>query len=265
MAKWTDAAYYHGSNANGDDYAFKNVERSNMEPIRISAKNLGQVALEDFCPRCYWIRLKTNFKLPWQSFPGIFSSIDSYTKSCVHQIIDTHANTPTLLPEWMKLMGDVVRYEKVPHWSKNTFHDEKSNITLHGAQDDILVRVDGSRVVPDWKTAKFSETQDRLRPLYEVQLNVYSVLCEKGGDPVDLYLVYMEPCTDPSMAVNNIDACGFRLCFSGVVVPITRDRKVVRNALTITREIYEMACPPLSRVGCKDCEAAEKVVNLLHP
>jgi len=236
-----------------------------MEPIKISAKNLGQTALEDFCPRCYWIRLKTNFKLPWQSFPGIFSSIDSYTKNCCHQIIDTHANTPAPLPEWMVKMGDIRRYEKVPHWSKNTYVDEKTNITMHGAMDDILVRKNGSRIVVDWKTAKYSETQDKLLPLYEVQLNVYSVLAEKNNDPVDLYLIYMEPCTDASMAVNNIDYCGFKLCFSGVVVPVKRDRAVVRKALNLTREIYELKSAPLARPGCKDCEQLDRVMGLLSP
>jgi len=235
-----------------------------VDPIKISAKNLGQTALEDFCPRCYWIKLKTNFKLPWQSFPGIFSSIDAYTKHCIHQIIDTHANTSTPLPEWMQSMGDIIRYEKVPHWSKNTFHDEKSNITLHGAQDDILVCTDGKRVGTDYKTAKHSETQDKLLPLYEVQENVYSVLSEKDNkEPVKLFLVYMEPCTDASYSVNNIDHCGFRMCFSGVVVPVIRDRKIVRKALNLTREIYEMKSAPFARNGCKDCEQLDVIRGLL--
>ncbi len=161
-------------------------------------------------------------------------------------------------------MGDIIRYEKVPHWSKNTFHDEKSNIALHGAQDDILICTDGQRVVPDYKTAKYSETQDKLLSMYLVQENVYSILSEKDNqEPVKLFLVYMEPCTDASMAVNNIDHCGFKLCFSGIVVPIERDRKIVRQALTITREIYEMEKPPDSRTGCKDCDNLDKIIGLL--
>ena len=62
-------------------------------PIRISAKNLGYTALSDFCPRCYWLRLKTGFSLPYQSFPGIFSSIDAFTKHCVHSMIDNGLKT----------------------------------------------------------------------------------------------------------------------------------------------------------------------------
>jgi hypothetical protein len=236
------------------------------EPLKISAKNLGQTALEDFCPRCYWIKIRTNFKLPWASFPGIFSSIDSYTKSCVHRIIDNRYGNDSidLLPEWMKKIGNVTGYEKVPHWSKNNYLDEKSNILLQGAQDDIFVRIDQSRAVVDWKTAKFTENQDKLRPLYDVQLNVYSILSVKDGkSPVDLYLVYMEPCTESSYATDNIIDCGFRMCFSGVVVPVKRDRTIVRKALTITRDIYEMQQPPSPRSGCKDCEQLDKVMGIL--
>jgi hypothetical protein len=42
--------------------------------LRISAKNLGELALADFCPRCFWFKLKVENHLPFQVFPGIFSS-----------------------------------------------------------------------------------------------------------------------------------------------------------------------------------------------
>ena len=54
-----------------------------MTKLRISAKNLGVLSLPNFCPRCFW--LKTHAKqLPFQIFPGIFSSINAYTKRVVH-------------------------------------------------------------------------------------------------------------------------------------------------------------------------------------
>ena len=82
-----------------------------MDQIKISAKNLGQVALKDFCPRCYWIKLKVANKLPWQLFLGIFASIDAYTKRVVHAIIDNGTR-----PEWMLSLGEIVAYQKAPHW-----------------------------------------------------------------------------------------------------------------------------------------------------
>jgi len=54
-----------------------------MPQFRISAKTLGELALPDFCPRCFWLKLHAKH-LPLQIFPGIFSSIDAYTKRVVH-------------------------------------------------------------------------------------------------------------------------------------------------------------------------------------
>jgi hypothetical protein len=233
-----------------------------MEPIKISAKNIAATALEDFCPRCYWIKLHAP-KLPWQSFPGIFSSIDAYTKNCIHYIISKRVEgRPDSLPAWMQKIGDVASYETVPHWSKNTYHDEKSNITLSGVPDDIFVLSDSSRAIIDWKTAKITNTQDKLLPLYNVQLNVYGILC--GTKETKLYLVYMEPQTDKSVIGNNIINNGFSMEFHAAVVKVENDRSLVRQALTITREIYEQPTPPNPMAGCKDCASLDGLINMIQ-
>ena len=147
---------------------------SNLIPLKISAKNLGYTALESFCPRCYWIKLRMSHNLPWQSFPGIFSSIDAFTKHCVHEVINkayATKNYPAWLDSMSKDGNKIVGYELVKHWSKTLYHDEKSGITLSGMPDDILVRSDDSKVLPDWKTAKISNTQDKLLPMYEIQIS----------------------------------------------------------------------------------------------
>lgn len=54
-----------------------------MTDLRISAKALGELALPDFCLRCFWLKLHAR-RLPFQIFPGIFRSIDVYTKRVVH-------------------------------------------------------------------------------------------------------------------------------------------------------------------------------------
>lgn len=54
-----------------------------MTEFRISVKNLGELALAEFCPRCFRLRLHTR-QLPFQIIPGIFSSIDACTKRVVH-------------------------------------------------------------------------------------------------------------------------------------------------------------------------------------
>jgi len=232
----------------------------NYSPLKISAKNLGYTALEDFCPRCYWLKLKSKV-LPWQTFPGIFASIDAYTKHCIHHIIDRNNGAlRETRPEWMLRIGNVDRYEKVPHWSKNLYLDVKSNITLSGAPDDVWVTSDQRRIIPDYKTAKHTDTQDKLFPMYEIQEIVYSILIDPKAE---LYLIYMEPKTEPAAACENIIDCGFALQFSGVVVPIENNKKKVREALTITRDIYEKEKAPEGRTGCKDCKALDEVIGLL--
>lgn len=226
-----------------------------LSPLKISAKNLGYTALESFCPRCYWIKLRMSHSLPWQSFPGIFSSIDAFTKHCVHQMIDSK-----LQPAWMKLIGDVVGYEKVPHWTANKHFDEKSGITLTGVPDDIWVLHNNAKILPDFKTAKFSNTQDKLLPMYEIQSNVYSVLIDKKAK---LYLIYMEPDTDKTSAKSCTTITGFKMDFNAVVVPIENDLKKVRRALSLTREIFEMPKAPQSKEGCKECEKLDTIMGLL--
>ncbi len=239
-----------------------------LEPFKISAKNLGVVNMEDFCQRCFWVKLKVSNRLPWQSFPGIFSSIDAYTKACIHAIIDSGEPNPV----WMLAMSgagnsDIVAYDTVPHWSKNIYHDDKSNINLSGVADDYLIRADGTHLIPDYKTAKFTKNADRLLPIYEMQENVYSILKGKvDGQMPDLYLVYMEPQTDKKRAPDDIVKNGFKMRFNAKVLPIETDRSIVRKALTITREIYEMKTPPPATVGavvCDECLKFEGVLEVL--
>lgn len=229
-------------------------------PLKISAKNLGYTALESFCPRCYWIKLRMSHSLPWQSFPGIFSSIDAFTKHCVHQMIDTGLATGNW-PYWMEPFGKISKYEKVPHWSKSLFNDEKSGITISGMADDIFVLDDNTFVIPDYKTAKYSEAQDKLLPMYEIQEICYPIIY--GFKKAKLFLVYFEPQTASNYAYSCVTKGGFEMMFDATVVPVENDRKKVREALNVTREIWEMAAPPSPAEGCKECEKLDKIIELL--
>ena len=65
-----------------------------MERMQISGKDLGVIALPGFCPRYFLISRKAPQELPYQIFPGIFSSIDSYTKKIVHGWFDRTGVAP---------------------------------------------------------------------------------------------------------------------------------------------------------------------------
>lgn len=230
------------------------------EQIRISAKNLGDVALPNFCPRCFWVKLKSEFRLPYTIFPGIFSSIDAYTKKVVHGWLDQEKSVPS----WLSELGDIVGYKNPPHYSKFKVVDETTNILLRGTADGILVRPDDSHVVVDYKTAKFTNTQDELFPMYATQLNAYARMAENCGfSPVSgIAIIYFEPVTN-EVGGENYNDDGFGMDFSSHVVPVDLNTDSIAPLLAMTREIFEEATPPPSHGGCKDCEKLEVVLDML--
>lgn len=232
------------------------------EQMRISGKSLGEVALGTFCPRCFWIKLSVS-KLPFQIFPGIFSSIDSYTKKIVHGWFDKYKASPP----WLNPLGKIIGFKEPPHYSKFFIIDKEFNIKLTGAPDGILVRDDKSNVIVDYKTARYTEAQDELLPLYEVQLNSYALIGESNGfSPVSgLALIYFEPATDELDACdgNNHKKDGFSMGFKAHVHPVKLDLKTIRPLLAKTREIYDMKTPPNGVLGCDNCRNLEALIKVL--
>lgn len=230
------------------------------EQIRISAKNLGELALPESCPRCFWIKLRVRNRLPYQIFPGIFSSIDAYSKRLVHAWFD-HTRTA---PPWLAMLGELSGYRQPPHYSKFNIVDVETDIMLTGNPDGVFVRRDGSHVIVDYKTAKYTETQDELYPMYEVQLNVYARIGnERGLAPVTgLALLYTEPLTDDSAAAagENRLTDGFSMKFIARILEVPIDLNMIRSLLARTREIYERSSAPPGRTGCKDCELLSELV-----
>jgi hypothetical protein len=104
------------------------------DQIQISAKNLGILAL-DYCPRCFWLKLKLNFRMPYQIFPGIFSSIDSYTKKITWNYFEKNKK----LPPWFSKFGEFLRPVPVPGWSKFYLIDEETNIKANNPFSDCRI------------------------------------------------------------------------------------------------------------------------------
>lgn len=233
------------------------------EQIIISAKNLGALALPDFCPKCFWLKLRLENKLPFQIFPGIFASIDAYTKKIVHGFVDSHHK----FPGWLDELGELVKYENPPSYHKFNILDSASNVLLRGSPDAVFVRPDGSYMIADYKTAKYTKKQDKLLPLYEVQLNAYAVIGNVCGfNPVtDLALVYMEPVTDDDAvaAPVNYRADGFAMGFAAYIHKVELNPSSIPPLLAKVREIYDLPEAPKGRDGCKDCQILERIVEAI--
>lgn len=237
---------------------------NNTNQIRISAKNLGQLALPDYCPRCFYIKLKLNNKLPWAIFPGIFSTIDSYSKKITWQYFDKFNR----LPPWFNKFGEFKGLRAVPHWSKFLIVDSQTGIVLTGVPDDIFVMVDGRYFIIDYKTAKYTDNQDKLIGMYKVQLNGYALIFEKLGlgKVGGLGLVYYEPQGDaPSVSFETVvRKNGFVMPFVAHLKKVELDSEgVVRPLLEKVRAMWDGGVVPKGRAGCEDCRKLGDVVRLV--
>jgi len=229
--------------------------------LRISAKTLGELALPNFCPRCFWIKLHVD-KLPFQIFPGIFSSIDSYTKKIVHRYFDDR----NCAPPWFIELGQLAGYKNPPHYSKFRIVDNNSNVVLWGTPDGIFEKTDGSHIIVDYKTARYTGTQDRLMPIYKVQLNAYAAIGEQCGlHPVsELALIYFEPITDgdTTLYIGNHRDYGFDMGFSAALHKVDLDLDLILSLLSRARDLYELPKAPQGRKGCNECTNIENLIDI---
>jgi len=217
-----------------------------------------------FCPRCFWIKLQLKNKLPFQTFPGIFSSIDSYTKNIVHSWFDRYGSPPV----WLKDLGDIVGYIEPPHFSKYNIVVPETNILFTGSPDGVFVKSDKSHIIIDYKTAKYTGTQDRLFPIYQAQLNGYAMIGnQRGLEPVsDLALIYMEPVTDKFAAASdaNHHQDGFGMGFTANLHKVKLDLAIIPPLLAETRRIYDLNYPPDGRKGCNNCQLLEGMIEIIE-
>ncbi len=229
----------------------------------ISATDLGFYASSRFCLHCAWVRLHVK-SLPYQSFPGIFSTIDRYNKL----IVQSHFDRESALPVWLSGLGEVESYIKPPHWSKFKIFDETSGVTLRGEADGIFKMRDGSHTIVDYKTSKFSPAQRAMLRSYETQLNAYAYIGERLGlSPVGrLALVYMEPLTSDETSQNPglVDERGFSMGFEATVVKVElKPETLIPPLLRKVQAVAEMDHPPDGSPGCKDCDALEGLISAL--
>ena len=234
-----------------------------MEQIRISAKNLGELALPKFCPRCSWIRLHNKYRLPYQIFPGIFASIDSYSKKITNVYFDQQKHVPS----WFAGFGSLGKPIKIPGLDRFSVVDTKTNIELRGVPDEIFLHENGSYFIADYKTSKFTDKHDELYPMYDVQLNAYAYIAERTSySPVTgLGLIYYEPMTD--ITPNSIDSFvqndGFSMSFVAKLLPIELRPDNIQQLLQKAREIYEQPEAPKRGTNCKDCNILDEIVALI--
>lgn len=219
------------------------------------------MALPTFCSRCYWYRLNCR-NPPYSVFPAIFNDIDLYTKRIVHAYMDKHGHPP----DWMGAFSTAQGYAD-PGLLK--LEDHETGILLTGAVDDLLHADERSRwFLLDYKTARYTNGQDRLLPLYKAQLLAYAYLLAKTGyaEPEISGLIYFEPPSEPTIddLLNCTEESGFVLPLSANVIPVElEDFRRLRSFLRKSREIYDQDKDPKEgREGCPDCKKLDFLISV---
>jgi len=85
-----------------------------LQGIKTTLPLISPASNWSFCPRCFWLRMLCGEKLPFQIFPGIFSSIDSYSKRLTMSYFRRHGR----VPKWFDGFGEPGVPIAVPGWSK---------------------------------------------------------------------------------------------------------------------------------------------------
>jgi hypothetical protein len=233
------------------------------QPLQISGKHLGQLALPDACDLCFWLKLKTGFRLPYQIFPGIFSSIDSYTK----KITNEYYLKVGELPAWFIESGLSGEPVKTPTLSQFFTEFPEYQIKLTGIPDEIIRDPEGRYHILDYKTARFTGTQDKLLPMYEVQLNAYGLIAESLDlRPVrSLSLWYFEPKTElhgSNIGTRMLDL-GFRMNFHAQKLMMDYNPESLNPLLKKARQLFDMPHQPAGNADCPDCQKRNKLMELL--
>lgn len=231
---------------------------------RISAKTLGELTLPNFCQRCFWIRMKLGNKVPFRTPPpGIFSSIDAFTKRYIEKLISS-GKIAKVIPDLANASG--IFKERIP----DLRHDySNGTVFLTGFPDAIFLNNDASYSIVDYKTARFTEAQRSMLPLYEVQVRAYSAMAKAAGlKPLNsLMLIYLEPLTgDESIdeEVSNLvlEPVYLKLKLQPFVHKIKQNEFQVFRLLESADRIIQLSEPPEPLEGCESCKAIQSLYDL---
>ncbi|MBI2611748.1 hypothetical protein HYW54_03315 [Candidatus Gottesmanbacteria bacterium] len=239
--------------------------------LKISGKNLAELALPNTCSTCF--RIKVNLdaqmsierkKIPYQMpMPGIFANLDSHIKQVVKHYFEMHGRVPSWFPN---IGSQIVSIESPPGWQKFNAFISEYNIFLTGALDVVFKLNDGSFAFGDYKTARFSEMHDSLIPLYKAQLHNYLEIAKRKGifTPVSkLFLIYAEPLDykpyDGIYQLTDFEKL-FKLHFRVIPKLLEIDTYLTENLLKKARSIMSKHNPE-ALPNCPNCALRTRLYN----
>lgn len=235
-----------------------------MEQLRISAKQLGNLAKENFCPRCFYLGYKIHFKYPGAIFAGILSKMDAIQKKSVVKYYEKNGH----LPQWLEAEGIIGKPLKSP--GPKRFTTTINGIVISGSIDLLLETPTGELIIIDFKTSSPKNGYDPFMPVYEVQLQGYAKIAEDMGlgKVAGIYLVYFSAKTQVEED-NVMDYVGeeqLQVSFDIEVKKLDlKPEETLPPLIEAFKEIITAEEIPEGQPGCSECEKLDMILDLLAP
>jgi hypothetical protein len=222
-----------------------------MENWKLSPSDL--TFLWDECPRCFYLKVRHNFKRPAMPFPKIFSRIDLLMKD-IYLGHSTKKISPEL-PEGKILMtGRWVTSEPIPA------ADGLNACYIQGIFDTVVQFEDGSYGVVDFKT---SEAKEEHIIFYGRQLQAYAFALAHPApgklqlSPVSkLGLLYFEP-----QHLDEVPPDGLSLIGPTKWVEIPQDENAFLDFIRLVSDLLSQPQPPAANPDCAFCAYREEARN----
>lgn len=206
------------------------------------------------CPRCFWLEKVKKISRPEGAFPSLPAGMDKVLKEHFDRFMEQGTLPPELHTHGLKDYNLFADKELLKVWRNNLkgieYFDVATNILLHGAVDNILVK--GKKlVILDYKTRGYPVKED-THEHYLLQMHLYAYLLEKNGYAVEdyAYLLFYYP--------NRVLATGevvFDTHLKKIAVFPAEGEKVFKKAITILQSDE----PPRPSSECQYCSWAKGV------
>ncbi len=236
----------------------KKKQRNKMQKLSRS-----KIDLYNQCPRCFWLDVVKGMKRPSGAPFTLNVAVDHLLKK-EFDILRASGQSHQL----MKDFGlDLVpfQHEKMDEWRSNfkgvQYDDEKLDMHIFGAVDDIWVDKDGVLYVVDYKaTSKAGEVElgnEGFHLGYKRQMEVYQWLLRKNGFKVSDtgYFVYVNGRKD-------LDTFDGKLEFNMKIIDYTGSDSWIEPILLKIRECLDSTEIPTATDSCEYCAYTSARSNL---
>lgn len=230
----------------------KNIYNAkSKEPFKISR---SKIDLFLNCPRCFYFDRKMGIGQP----PGYPFNLNSAVDALLKKEFDIHRAKNKSHPLMKKFGLDLVPFEHkmMDVWRANfkgvEYFDEKTNLIITGAVDDIWIDNNGVLYVVDYKSTSKS-TEVNLDADWQIgykrQMEVYQWLLRKNEFKVSDtgYFVYCNGRTD-------VEAFDGKLEFDVKIIPYVGNDKWIENTITNIFKCLNSKKIPESGNDCDFCK-----------